>query len=171
MKITFMKRTTVLAAVALIGTMPFFYCNKKTSGSQAGSGTAVQPPEKKNVVVINPSGVTTTLTDEIEKLRALYDQAPAGNPVRTRMLFAMGETFVKYGDVDNAIDCFKGVYKTEPNDNRSCYYLGTLYLFKGDSAQCYKYWKRHLALDPNSSEKKKVHEFLSSNGRFEAAGQ
>ncbi len=122
---------------------------------------ASQPPAGERQIVINPAGQSTSLQDEISKLQNLYDQAPAGSPIQVRLLIAMGETYVKYGQIRPAIASFEKVLAASPNEKRSHYYLGDLHRVLGETQQTADYWKRYLELDPNSYMRDSIQAFLA----------
>jgi tetratricopeptide (TPR) repeat protein len=119
--------------------------------------------EQSGPVVINPAAQTTNLNDEISRLQTLYSQAPAESFVRVRLQIAMGETYVKYGRVDEAIASFNEVIKKWPKENRSYYYLGVLYLSKGDTLKGMEYWEKYLQLDPQSYMRDSISTFLKNH--------
>jgi tetratricopeptide (TPR) repeat protein len=155
---TFLRRHTtgiaiIAVAILICGLALWKHCPRSGTGKPEAvqsQQSAQAPSAAPRQVVVNPAGQSTNLQDEINTLQNLYDQAPAKSPLKTRLLFAIGETYVKYGQVRPAIASFEGVLQSSPNEKRSHYYLGELYLSLGDSAKAKTYWTRYLELDPNS---------------------
>lgn len=122
--------------------------------------------EKKNPVVINVAGQNTGLWNEIHRLKSFYEKTPANSMLRFRLYIAMGETYVKYGQIDSAIVCFTEVLNKKNNDKKSNYYLGRLYLAKGDTMKAARYWKRYLELDPESYKKSEIEKIIKRYETF-----
>lgn len=146
----------VVLAALILGLYKPWQSNGGPVAAQAG-----QTPDSARQITINPAGQTTNLRDEIARLQDLYAQAPGTSPLKTRLLFAMGETYVKYGQIEPAITSFEQVLGLSPNDKRSHYYLGELYLAKGDTVQAVSNWKRYLELDPTSYMRESIEKFLN----------
>ncbi len=130
---------------------------KKNCSKQSGTSVKNNTSE-----FINPAANSTNLRDEIAKLQNLFLQVKDNTLLKIRLKFAMGETYVKYGRVNEAIDCFLYVVENNLKEKKSYYYLGELYLAKGDNKKAYKYWKRYLELVPDSYKREEIKKFISS---------
>ena len=150
----------ILGALIFAAIISLMYKPWQNKGESVASQTS-RAPDSAQQVMINPAGQTTTIQDEIGKLQGLYSQAPDSSPLKIRLLFAMGETYVKYGQIEPAITSFEQVLGLSPNDKRSHYYLGELYLAKGDTVQAVSNWTRYLELDPTSYIRESIEKFLN----------
>ncbi len=150
----------VLGAIGLVALISLMYKPWQNREEPVAEDPASRDADSSRQIMINPAGKSTNLQDEISSLQTLYAQAPDNSPLKTRLQFAIGETYVKYGLVEPAITSFEQVLGLSPNDKRSHYYLGELYLAKGDTAQAVSNWTRYLELDPTSYMRESIEKCL-----------
>lgn len=131
----------------------------------------VKAPATNNAIIINPAADNFGLDAEIGRLADLYGKVPANSFAGMRLMSSMGETYVKYGMANEAIACFEKVLKENSKDKNSCYYLGMLYLTKGDTAKTVEYWRKYLSLDPNSYMKDSLNLFLRNHPHLKNTGR
>lgn len=152
----------VVLIIALVSLLLFSYFKIHTKTIEKVPAVP-SPSPKTEPQVINPAGVTTNFQEEINRLKNLSAQVPENNPLAIRLEFAMGETYVKYGQIDLAIECFKKVIAKYPGDKKSYYYLGELYITKGDIPKGIKMWKIFLQKDPASYKRNEIEKFLQEH--------
>ena len=158
------KIIIVFVFIALLLTFLFIHYFKSRPLPVEKAPVAPSPSSKAEPVTINPAGVSTNLPDEIGRLQNLAAQVPENSPLAIRLEFAKGETYVKYGKLDFAIESFNKVISMNPADKKSYYYLGELYIAKGDVQKGVKMWKIFLQKDPSSYKRNEIESFIKANG-------
>ena len=135
-------------------------------GMQGNNTAAIETLEKVNTLAPGDPNVLQLLADLLmregraEEAEKYMDMLPEDVELPTDMVLNMGIRLYNAGEMGEALEYFERAVEEHPDEPESLYYRGLTYLGQGRNDDATADFHRLLEIDPDSSHRAEVEEFL-----------